>query len=231
MSSQSIKLYNLLAKKKLFNKTINFDLKRIKLVLKMLDNPEKRLKNVINILGSDGKFSVLIFLKSFIEANGQTTSAYISPSLKSIRERFWLGNRFISYREIKKTIHLIEKLKTKLTIFELLTVIFILNVSKLKNDFNLIEAGALFAKDSTNIFDFPLSQIVVNINKQHLNFVKKKTLNEIIYQKVGFLSPFTNIYIGKQINKTEKKIKFYLKKNKSKKIFSKKWQIVKAKRG
>ena len=174
MSSQSIKLYNLLAKKKLFNKTINFDLKRIKLVLKMLDNPEKRLKNVINILGSDGKFSVLIFLKSFIEANGQTTSAYISPSLKSIRERFWLGNRFISYREIKKTIHLIEKLKTKLTIFELLTVIFILNVSKLKNDFNLIEAGALFAKDSTNIFDFPLSQIVVNINKQHLNFVKKK---------------------------------------------------------
>ena len=135
MSSQSIKLYNLLAKKKLFNKTINFDLKRIKLVLKMLDNPEKRLKNVINILGSDGKFSVLIFLKSFIEANGQTTSAYISPSLKSIRERFWLGNRFINYREIKKTIHLIEKLKTKLTIFELLTVIFILNVSKLKNDF------------------------------------------------------------------------------------------------
>ncbi len=231
MSSQSIKLYNLLAKKKLFNKTINFDLKRIKLVLKMLDNPEKRLKNVINILGSDGKFSVLIFLKSFIEANGQTTSAYISPSLKSIRERFWLGNRFISYREIKKTIHLIEKLKTKLTIFELLTVIFILNVSKLKNDFNLIEAGALFAKDSTNIFDFPLSQIVVNINKQHLNFVKKKTLNEIIYQKVGFLSPFTNIYIGKQINKTEKKIKFYLKKNKSKKIFSKKWQIVKTKTG
>ena len=67
-----------------------------------------------------------------------------------------------------------RKLKTKLTIFELLTVIFILNVSKLKNDFNLIEAGALFAKDSTNIFDFPLSQIVVNINKQHLNFVKKK---------------------------------------------------------
>ena len=209
----------MLAKKKLFKKTINFDLKRIKLVLKMLDNPEKRLKNVINILGSDGKFSVL-FLKSFIEANGQTTSAYISPSLKSIRERFWLGNRFISYREIKKTIHLIEKLKTKLTIFELLTVIFILNVSKLKNDFNLIEAGALFAKDSTNIFDFPLSQIVVNINKQHLNFVKKKTLNEIIYQKVGFLSPFTNIYIGKQI-KTEKKIKFYLKKNKVKKYFQK----------
>ena len=43
---------------------------------------------------------------------------------------------------------------------------------------NLIEAGALFAKDSTNVFDFPLIQAVVNINKQHLNFVKKKTISE-----------------------------------------------------
>ena len=48
----------------------------------------------------------------------------------------------------------------------------------------LIEAGALFAKDSTNVFDFPFIQVVVNINKQHLNFVKKKTINEIIFQKV-----------------------------------------------
>ena len=38
----------------------------------------------------------------------------------------------------------------------------------------LVEAGALFAKDSTNVFDFPLIQAIVNINKQHLNFVKKK---------------------------------------------------------
>ena len=34
----------------------------------------------------------------------------------------------------------------------------------------LVEAGALFAKDSTNVFDFPLAQVIVNINKQHLNF-------------------------------------------------------------
>ena len=44
MSLQSINLYNQLAKSKLFNKSINFDLKRIKLVLKKLGNPEKKLK-------------------------------------------------------------------------------------------------------------------------------------------------------------------------------------------
>ena len=71
----------------------------------------------------------------------------------------------------------------------------------------------------------PLAQCIVNINKQHLNFVKKKTLNEIIRQKVGFLSKNTRIYIGKQKPSTLRKIKSYLKKNPSKKIYYKDWKL------
>ena len=119
--SQSINLYNQLAKNKLFSKSVNFDLKRIKLILQKLNHPEKELKNVINIIGSDGKYSLLTSLKYFIEANHQKTSAYISPSLKNIRERFWMGNSFLSYEEIKKTVKIIEKQKINLTIFEELT--------------------------------------------------------------------------------------------------------------
>ena len=80
--SQSISLYKQLANHKLFKKTINFDLKRIKLVLKKLGHPERKLNNVINFLGSSGKFTTLYSVKCFIEANKQTTTAYISPSLK-----------------------------------------------------------------------------------------------------------------------------------------------------
>ena len=86
---QSINLYNQLVKNKLFSKSVNFNLDRIKLVLKKLNHPEKKLKNVINIIGSDGKYSLLTALKYFIEANKQKTSAYISPSLVDIKERFW----------------------------------------------------------------------------------------------------------------------------------------------
>ena len=82
---------------------------------------------------------------------------------------------------------------------------------------------------STNLFDFPKLQIVVNINKQHLNFLKKKTLNEVIYQKVGFLSNFTNIYIGKQKPLVLKKIKFLLKKNSSLIKYSNSWKLIKSK--
>ena len=105
MPSQSINLYNLLAKKKQFKKTVNFDLKRIKDALNKLGNPERKLKNVINVIGSDGKYSVLNSLKYFIEENKQTTSAYISPSLKDIKERFWMGSDYLSYDKIKKTNH------------------------------------------------------------------------------------------------------------------------------
>ncbi len=226
MPSQSISLYNQLAKNKQFKKTVNFNLKRIKDALCKLQNPERKLNNVINIIGSDGKFSVLNTLKYFIEENKQTASAYISPSIKSIRDRFWMGHDYLSYNEIKNSIKKIENLKIELTIFEVLTLVYIINASKCYNDYNLVEAGALFAKDSTNVFDFPLIQAVVNINKQHLNFVKKKTVNEIIYQKVGFLSNFTKIYVGKQNPKNEKKIKSYLKNNLSKKIYSNNWRLI-----
>ncbi len=226
---QSINLYKQLANHKLFNKTINFNLDRIKLVLNKLNHPEKKLNNVINFLGSSGKFSTLFSIKSFIEANNQTTTAYISPSLKDIKERFWIGNRYLTHDEIKQSIKIIEKLKVPLTVFEVLTVIYIMNACKQNTNYHLIEAGALFAKDSTNVFDFPLSQVVVNINKQHLNFLTKKTLDEVIFQKVGFLSNFTTIYVGKQKPSVLKKIKNILKENKSQIIYADSWKLIKKK--
>jgi len=227
--SQSISLYKLLASHKLFKKTINFDLKRIKLVLKKLNYPERKLNNVINILGSSGKFTTLHSLKCFIEHNNQTATAFISPSIKNISDRFWMGDRYLTSKEIRYSIKIIEKLKIPLTIFEVLTVIFILNASKHNVAYNLVESGALFKKDSTNVFDYPIAQVIVNINKQHLNFLdkNKKTLDEVIYQKVAFLSNFTNIYVGKQTPYVLKKIKDNLKDNKSKIYYPNSWNLVK----
>ena len=225
--SQSIGLYKQLANHKLFNKNINFDLRRIKLVLKRLGNPERKLNNVINFLGSSGKFTTLYSVKCFIEANKQTATAYISPSLRNIKERFWMGDGYLNHQEIKQSITLIAKLKIPLTIFEVLTVVYIINASKKNTDYHLVEAGALFAKDSTNVFDFPLAQVIVNINKQHLNFLKRKTLDEVVYQKVGFLSNFTQIYVGKQRPKVLTKIKKNLKNNKSKINYPNTWKLIK----
>ena len=205
--SQSINLYNQLANHKLFNKSVNFGLKRIKLALGLLGHPEKKLKNVISVIGESGKFTTLFSLKSFIEANNQKVTTHISPSLRDIKERFYMGEKYLSHKEIKKTIKQIEKLNIPLTVFECLTLVYIINASKINADYNIQETGALWRLDSNNINDFPRIQICTNINKQHLNFLKKKTLDEVIKEDVGFLSNFTNIYIGKQSPYVLKKLR------------------------
>ena len=227
MTQQSLALYRLLLNHKLFNKSVKFGLKRIKLALKLLGNPEKKLNNVINVLGESGKFTTLFSLKSFIEANNQTVSAYVSPSLQNVRERFFMKNRYLTYKEINNTIKKIEKLKIRLTIFEVFTLIYILNAAKLNVNYHLTECGALWKKDSTNVFTFPIAQVVANINLQHKNFLKKKTLNEIIKEDVGYLSHFSNLYIGKQTPYVLKKVKSHLKKNQSKICYPDTWRLIK----
>ena len=225
--SQSINLYKQLANHNLFNKSVNFGLKRIKLALALLGHPEKKLKNVISVVGESGKFTTIFSLKSFIEASNQNVTTHISPSLRDIRERFYMGEKYLSHKEIKKTIKQIEKLNIPLTIFECLTLVYIINASKINVDYNIQETGALWRLDSNNIHDFPKIQICTNINKQHLNFLKRKTLDEVIKEDVGFLSDFTNIYIGKQSPNVLRKIKTHLKNNKSIIIYPNAWKLTK----
>ena len=216
--------YNQLQKK--YSRKITLGLSRIKKALKLLGNPEKKLKRPINIIGSDGKYSCLRSLQYFIEANGQSTSSFVSPHLFDLRSRIWLKNRFISLNEIKKYEKQINKLDVTLSLFEVLTLIYVLAVSKSKIDYNILEAGLMFFGDSTRLFSKPLVQAVTNINLQHIEWISPKTIREICKQKVGYLSNQTNIYIGKQNPKTLEIVKGILKKNKSNIIYPSKWRII-----
>ena len=212
------KFYQSLQKK--FSRKINLDRRRINLALKKLGNIHNSINNPVNILGSDGKFSTLKSLQNFIETSGAKCSFFISPHLKSVTERIWLKDRFITIKELKKNIEIIRRLGVRLTLFEVLTLSYYISAAKLKDcAFGLVESGLLFAGDSTRVWDEPLFQIVTHINKQHLEWTKTKTLKEICQQKVGYLSKKTTIYIGKQNPKTLKIIKQILKKNPSKQTY------------
>ncbi len=221
-------IYNQLANHKLFNKSVKFGLKRIKLALNLLGNPERRLKNIINVVGESGKFTTLHTLRSFIEANNQTVTAHVSPSIKDISERFYIGNEYLSHKKIRETIKEIEKLKIPLSVFECLTLVYIINASKINADYNIMETGCFWKLDSNNITDFPKIQICTNINKQHLNFLKIKTLDQVIKEDVAYLSHFGRIYISKQTPNVLKKIKVHLKNNKSNIVYPSAWKIVRA---
>lgn len=217
--------YNQLQKK--YSRSITLGLSRIKKALSLLDNPHLKLANPINIIGSDGKFTCLESISSFIEADKKTTTKFISPHLVSLQSRIWLKNRFIKLNEIKKYEKKISKLKIKLSLFEVLTLVYLLAASKEKADYQCVESGLLFKGDSTRLWKKPLLQVCTNLNKQHLEWVYPKTINEICRQKVGYMSNNTNIYIGKQKPKVLKIVKKILRKNQSKIYYPNSWKIIK----
>ena len=228
MLSHSIALYKNLQKR--YSRRINLDLERIQKVLTSLSFPHLELKNPVNIIGSDGKMSTLTSLKYFLEAHSKNITTFTSPHLYDVRHRFWLKNKHITFKEIKKYSKLVESTGLELTLFELLTCVYILAAKNKKNiDYHLIEAGLLFKKDSTNLWTDPKAQIITNINFQHQDWVKPKTLKEICKQKLDSLSHNTTIYIGKQQSKTLTIIKNILKNNKSKKIYSSNFKVKKVK--
>ncbi len=227
MLSHSI-LYKHLRKR--YSRRINLNLERIQKVLTALAFPHLELVFPINILGSDGKMSTLTSLKYFFEAHKKNVTTFTSPHLYNIRHRFWLKNRYITLKEIRKYTKTIESTGLKLTLFELLTCVYILAAKEQKNiHYHLVEAGLLFKKDSTNLWAEPKAQIVTNINFQHQDWVKPQTLTEICRQKLDSLSQNTTIYIGKQKPKTLKIINNILKKNKSKKIYASEFSVKKKK--
>jgi len=226
MLSNSIDLYKNLQKR--YSRRINLDLKRIQKVLVSLSFPHLELINPINILGSDGKMSTLTSLKYFLEAHKKNVTTFTSPHLYDVRHRFWLKDKYITSSEIKKYTKLVEFTGIRLTLFELLTCVYILAAKNKKNiNYHLIEAGLLFKKDSTNLWTNPKAQIITNINFQHQDWINPKTLREICRQKLDSLSQNTTIYIGKQQPKTLKIIKNFLKNNKSKQIYASSFKVKK----
>ena len=228
MLSLSTDLYKNLQKR--YSLRINLNLKRIQKVLTSLGFPHLELEQPINILGSDGKMSMLTSLKYFLEAHKKKVTVFTSPHLYDVRHRFWLKNRYITFKEIKKYTKIVESTGLKLTLFELLTCVYILAAKEQKNiNYHLVEAGLLFKKDSTNLWTDPKAQIVTNVNFQHQDWVRPQTLAEICRQKLDSLSQNTTIYIAKQQPKTLKIIKNILKKNKSRQVYASSFKVRKVK--
>ena len=224
MLSHSIELYQKLQKR--YSRRINLDLGRIEKVLTALGFPQLELEQPINILGSDGKMSTLTSLQYFLQAHKKKVTKFTSPHLYDVRHRFYLKNRYIALKEIKKYTKIVESTGLQLTLFELLTCVYILAAKDQKNiDYHLVEAGLLFKKDSTNLWPEPKAQIITNINFQHQDLVKPQTLAEICRQKLDSLSQNSTLYIAKQEPKTLKIIKGILNKNKSKKIYASEFSV------
>tara|TARA_Y100000590_G_scaffold465172_1_gene636701 strand:+ start:999 stop:2276 length:1278 start_codon:yes stop_codon:yes gene_type:complete len=217
---QAEKFYQKLQKK--FSRRINLDRSRIFLALKKfnIDPNEDLSGEVLQIIGSDGKNTVVQSLKSILLQNKKSITTFTSPAIISPLDRIFIKNEFISLKKFKNISQKIMQSKVKLTLFEAITLVYIECIKNIKNiDYYINEAGCGWNKDSTNLFDKPKAQIITNLNLQHKDLLGAKNIYDICKIKCGSLSNKTSIYIGKQNPKTLKIIKKILKKNPSQKYY------------
>ena len=62
-------------------------LNRIKRLLKDLNSPEKKIDNLIQVVGTNSKYSCCVTLREIIEKSGYSCNLNISPSIRKFNER------------------------------------------------------------------------------------------------------------------------------------------------
>jgi len=213
-------------------KNIDLSLKRIKRLLKDLNNPENKLKNVIQVVGTNGKYSFCSTLREIFETAGYAVNMNISPSLRKFNERYYLGGKFITDKQLCNLLTEVEKVNNnkKITFHEFICACFFVAASRKKSDINIIEAGLFFRLDASNVFKKNMASVVMPIGIDHKDFLKRGNIDEIVYEKCSNLVAGSKIIVSKQKRNTLKKIQRYIDQNSSKKyIFNRDFDFVKNK--
>src|SRR5687767_11482166 len=76
----------------------NFDLDRMRLLLKKLGNPQDHFKSV-HVAGTKGKGTTCAMIASMLRANGYKVGVYTSPHLCDIRERIVVNGEMIPHSD------------------------------------------------------------------------------------------------------------------------------------
>ena len=202
-------------------KSVDLSLHRIKRLLKELKNPEKKITNVIQVIGTNGKFSVCTSLREIFETAGYSVNMNISPSLRKFNERYYFAGKYISDEKLHDLLIEVEKINKNqnITFHEFICACFFLAASRKKSDVTILEAGLFFRLDASNVLKKNIASIIMPIGIDHKDFLKKGTIDEIIYEKCSHLLNNSKIIISQQKKDVLINIKKNIYKNTSKKIF------------
>ena len=202
-------------------KKIDLQLGRVFDLLNKLGNPQDKLKCVVSIVGTNSKYSICQSLKAILNQSGYKCNLYLSPHLQSYTERFVYNDNEINEDALADLLEDIEKTlgDNPATLYEILTCAYLKFCEEFKNNITLIEAGLFHQFDSTNVFRKNLASIIGSVGLDHLQWIKNKTIEGIIYEKTVKLLN-SNIFVNKQDNKEiTSKIKKALENNQSNKYF------------
>ncbi len=172
---------------------VNYDLRRMEILLDRLGNPHKGRKT-IHIAGTKGKGSTAAMISSVLFSAGYRTGLFTSPHLVSWQERIAVNGRPISQKSFARLMAAIaqhvnainrEARFGKLTTFEVVTALAFLYFREKNIDCQVLETGLGGRLDATNVVD-PDVCIITSISLDHTQ-VLGNTLAQIAGEKAGII--------------------------------------------
>src|SRR5262245_46856169 len=136
-------------------KKIDLSLDRIRRILERLGHPEHRVPPVIHVAGTNGKGSVVAFMRAILEASGRSVHVYTSPHLVRFNERFRIGapggGTLVSDAALAEALTECERANNgePITVFEIETAAAFLLFSRQPADLTLLEVGLGGRLDAT----------------------------------------------------------------------------------
>ncbi|SME94211.1 dihydrofolate synthase / folylpolyglutamate synthase [Tistlia consotensis] len=180
-------------------KVIDLSLGRIERLLARLGHPERRLPPVVHVAGTNGKGSLIAYLRAMLEADGRRVQVYTSPHLARFHERIRLAGGLISEADLTALLEECEAANggAPITFFEITTAAAFLAFSREPADVLLLEVGLGGRLDATNVIERPLATCITPISLDHMQYLGD-TLAAIAFEKAGILKPGVSGVIGPQ---------------------------------
>ncbi|MFZ5775014.1 MAG: bifunctional folylpolyglutamate synthase/dihydrofolate synthase [Thermodesulfobacteriota bacterium] len=180
----------------------NLQFFKIKLGLDSMDrflasvgNPHQRLR-FIHVAGTNGKGSVSTTLLTLLHRAGYTVGLYTSPHLCSVRERFRIGDRYISEEQFARQASRIREVlgENQITYFEFTTALALLWFAEEQVDVAILEVGMGGRLDATNVV-MPLVSVITNVTMDHEQYLGD-TLAAVAGEKAGVIKPGVPVVSG-----------------------------------
>jgi len=180
-------------------KLIDLSLDRVHRLLSALGDPHRRLPPVIHVSGTNGKGSVLAFLRAMLTAAGYRAHVYTSPHLVRFNERIVVAGEVIDDTQLLARLDEAERANRDdpITFFEITTAAAMLAFAGSEADVLLLETGLGGRLDATNVIDAPALTVLTPISLDHQQYLGD-TLALIAAEKAGILKSGIPAVVGPQ---------------------------------
>ncbi|MBF0354760.1 MAG: bifunctional folylpolyglutamate synthase/dihydrofolate synthase [Alphaproteobacteria bacterium] len=184
---------------------IDLDLSRVLRLLSALSDPHKKLPPVVHVAGTNGKGSVVAFLRAILEAAGYRVHVYTSPHLVRFNERIRLAGSPIDDASLQDVLTRIEKANDgqPITFFEATTAAAFLAFSETPADIVILETGLGGRLDATNVVERPALTVLTPIAMDHMEYLGD-TLAAIAAEKAAIMKYGVGCVLAKQERATMK---------------------------